>query len=137
MADVSNEATIKALTGFDNEKDVPLQVSGVTLVQEIAGSAAMIAANAFMKENNADDLKVCAYILRFHTIFPNFKDMSDDELDDLVAHMHYNDVAAIILAFFMDIDLTKEEDRATLEQVFREMGKDDPSSISPENTDSP
>ena len=138
MADViTNEDAVKALTSFTNEKKVPLQMSGVTMVQEVPGSKGMIAASAFMKENNAEDLKVCAYILRFHTFYPNLKDMSDEELDDLVGDMHYKDVAAIILAFFMDIDLSDEEDRETLEQVFRDMGKDEPSSTSPESTDSP
>jgi len=136
MADVNKDA-IAALTGFDNEKEVPLKVSGVTLKLEIPGSADMIAAQAFLKENGENDLKACVYVFRHHTIFPNFTGYTDDELEAVVADMHYKDVATIILAFYMDIDMDREEDRETLEQVFREMGKVDPSSTSPESMDSP
>lgn len=137
MADEINKDAIKALTGFDNEKEVPLKVSGVTLKLEIPGSAGMIAAQAFLKENGENDLKACAYVFRHHTIFPCFKDLTDAEIDAVVADMHYTDVATVILAFYMDIDIGKPEDRETLEKVFRELGKDDRSSISPESSDSP
>lgn len=135
MADV-NKDVIKALTGFDNVKEVPLKVSGVTLKLEIPGAAGYVAAQAYLRENGESDLRACAYVFRHHCLYPNFKDLTDAEIDDVVADMHYKDVATIVLAFYMDVDLDSEEDRQTLEKVFREMGKVAPSSISPEPSDS-
>lgn len=135
MADVNSDA-IKALTGFDHKNPVKLPVAEVTMILEVPGSVKMIAANDYMKQHNEKDLVMCLYIFRHHTIFPNFKEMNDVDLEDLVGEMHYKDVATVILAFF-GMDLTDEKDKETIEQVFRELEKDETSSTLPESFTSP
>lgn len=110
---------LEALTSFDKDMEVYLTMCGVTLNLVVPGSKKMVAASAFFKKHNEDDLKCAAYILRHHCNDPDFSDLDDAELDDLVGRMHYTDVATIILKF-MNVDLGDEETANTLKEVFLE-----------------
>jgi len=116
---MADEKKISALTSFEKDNNVMLVKCGVELKLEVPGSMKMVAASAFFKTHNENDLKVAAYILRHHCKDPNFDDLDDSALDDLVGNMHYADIATIILAF-MDVDLGDEETANTLKEVFRE-----------------
>lgn len=135
MADVNQDA-IKALTGFDRNNPTPLPTSEVELILEIPGAADMVAAHEFLKKHDKQDLKMCVYIFRFHTLFPNFKDMNDIDLEKVVDDMGYKDVATVILSFF-GMDLNKKEDQETIETVFRELEREETLSTLPESLISP
>lgn len=119
------EDTVKLLTTFDKEQEVVLPRCKAMVKLEVPGAAGMVAATDFAKKNSSKDLIICRYIFKNHVIEPSTAGMTDQEIDDMVAKMHYEDVATVILAFF-NVDLQKM-DPDQVKALFHQTGLDEPS----------
>jgi hypothetical protein len=90
---------VKVLTGFDKTKEVALPMAKAKIVLKVPQAVEFLAARDFISKNPSDDAKVAGYVLKNYCITPPMGDFTDQEMADVVAHMHYNDLTVIILAF--------------------------------------
>jgi hypothetical protein len=90
---------VKVLTGFDKTKEVALPMAKAKIVLRVPHAAEFLAARDFISKNPSNDAKVAAYVLKNYCQDPAMADFTDQEMDDIVTKMHYNDLVTIVLAF--------------------------------------
>ena len=90
---------VKVLTGFERTKEVLLPMAKAKIVLKVPQAAEFLAARDFISKHNTNEAKVAGYVLKHYCQEPPMGDFTDQEMDDVVTKMHYNDLVTIVLAF--------------------------------------